>query len=127
MKNMYLEKTINSPEIKLDYGNGTMTFSGMSLPEDTREFYVPILNWIKQYFQQPQEKTLITFDFAYFNSSSSKMIHQIILEAKAAWKDGKNVEIQWLYPQDDDDMEEAGEDFAEVTKMPIKIFAVEAA
>ena len=59
---------------KLFYLENKFLFSGKSLPEDVKEFYDPILSWLKEYKNDPNEETTFVMRMEYFNTASSKMI-----------------------------------------------------
>lgn len=86
MENIFIEETKYTPEIRLDAQKGEIYFKGKSYPENTFEFYTPILTWIEEYFTKDvQNKTVINMEIIYFNSSSSKLFFIfLILLMKAA-------------------------------------------
>jgi hypothetical protein len=49
MEIISLEGTEDTPKIILDSKNGIFEISGRSLPEDTAEFYQPVLEWLDKY------------------------------------------------------------------------------
>ena len=85
---------------------------GDSLPENTAEFYKELMIELKDYFNSPQDKTVINLEITYFNSSSSKLFFDFfdLLESASEKYD---IEINWIYDEDNESMEEAGEDFKE--------------
>ncbi|MFP4621447.1 MAG: DUF1987 domain-containing protein [Bacteroidales bacterium] len=112
--------TQRTPEILLDR-TGTeaeVHFLGRSLPDDARGFYNPILQWIDEYFSQPHPKTFIRFKLEYFNTSSSKMLLQIIKKLEKLENHNKNVAVEWCYMEDDEDILESGRTFQELTSIP---------
>ncbi len=111
----YLEGTLDSPEVLLDKEGGLIKFSGRSLPEDAKSFYKPIMEWIENYAKSNLLNTRIIFQFEYINSSSSKMILELLDQIKQIFENEKEdlLYIEWRYLDDDDDMLEAGEDFEE--------------
>ncbi len=112
MENLNLEATKYTPEINLD-AKGIVSLSGKSYPENTFEFYMPMMEWLERYFEtSPAEKTVVNMEIIYFNSGSSKLFFDFfdLLEENAA----KNIiEINWIYDKDNENAEEAGEDFIE--------------
>ena len=54
MEILNLEGTEDTPKIILDKKNGIFEISGRSLPEDSAEFYRPVLEWIEQVWEQIQ-------------------------------------------------------------------------
>jgi hypothetical protein len=114
VKNLYIEATKYTPEIKLDAQKGFLSFSGKSYPENTFDFYQPMLNWINTYFtEEPQEKTVIEMDIIYFNSSSSKLFFDLFDILEEAHEKGKKISVRWLYDAENENALEAGEDFKE--------------
>jgi hypothetical protein len=114
MEIINLEGTEDTPKILLDKGNGIFEISGRSLPEDSAEFYQPVLDWIDTYKQDPNAETLFTFKLEYFNTASSKLI----LDVLSALEDIEGTTIHWYFHEDDEDMEEAGEEFSELVDIP---------
>lgn len=114
MKNLHIEATKYTPDINLDDEKGLLSFSGKSYPENTFDFYQPILEWINTYFAQDvQKKTVIEMDIIYFNSSSSKLFFDLFDLLEEAHEKGNEILIRWLYDAENENALEAGEDFKE--------------
>ncbi len=113
MNVLCLEGTEDTPKIVLDKHNGIFEISGRSLPEDAAEFYLPVLNWLDEYSEAKNEVTNFTFKLEYFNTSSSKLILDIL--SKLETIDG--AQVTWYFHEDDEDMEEAGEEFSELVDL----------
>jgi len=111
------------PEIILDKTNNKFELSGPSLPEDAIEFYKPILEWIDAYIENPNERTEVTFKIDYYNTASSKMIFEIIKKFDMLYGLKQDVLINWHYPDDDEDMQEAGEDFSSIVSVPFELIS----
>ncbi len=111
-----LEGTEDTPKVLFDKGNGIFELSGRSLPEDTAEFYEPILNWISEYATDLNDKTEFVFKLEYFNTASSKLI----LDLLSLLEDIEGTSILWYFHEDDEDMEEAGEEFSELVEIPFE-------
>jgi len=127
---IYKEPTNYTPKIDLDPEKQKFEFSGVSRPEDTYEFYEPLLSWVEEYVNNILEKYdqnkllnetfIIAFDFKYMNSSSSKYIFQIISNFKKLFDKRLNLNIFWYYDDLDDQILEDGEDFSEIINIPFK-------
>jgi len=111
MKNLIIEETKYTPKIELDV-NGTISLIGKSYPENTFEFYAPVMEWIEKYFENAQEKTVVNLEIIYFNSSSSKLFFDLfdLLEEESS---SNSIEINWIYDEENESALEAGEDFIE--------------
>jgi hypothetical protein len=116
MQALKILETDDSPRIVLDKENGFFEISGRSLPEDSAEFYGPVLNWIEAYTQAPNETSHFVFKLDYSNTASSKFIHEIFLRIEKV----KGVKVSWWYLDEDEDMEEAGKEFAEQVSIPFE-------
>ena len=121
MDPIIISATEDTPGIKLDATNDIFELSGRSLPEDVVKFYKPILDWLDEYSQSPNETTVFDFKLSYFNTASSKIILDILMKLEGIHNDGRNITIKWHYPSDDEDMMEAGEEYADIVDVPIEL------
>ncbi len=120
-----IQGTAETPEIKLDANNGEVKFSGRSMPEDAKSFYAPLKQWLEDYSQNPRQGTLVTFAYEYFNTASSKMIMELIERVKMIQENDPELRVEWHYLEDDDDMLEAGEDYADITGVDFEFHSYE--
>lgn len=118
MEVINLEGTEDTPKIILDRNNGIFEISGRSLPEDSAEFYQPILDWLDDYGSSPNPETNFIFKLEYFNTASSKLILDILSKLESI----ENTKVSWYYHEDDEDMEEAGSEFSELVEVPFELF-----
>ncbi len=112
MNNLNIAETKYTPEITLDV-NGTITMVGKSYPENTFEFYAPMMEWTKEYFEtSAKATTTVNLEITYFNSSSSKLFFDFfdLLEEN---HDNNTIKINWIFDEENESAEEAGEDFIE--------------
>lgn len=117
MEIINLEGTEDTPKIILDKTNKIFEISGRSLPEDSSEFYQPILEWLKEYAKDPLPETTFDFKLEYFNTASSKLI----LDVLTALEDIENAKVAWYFYEEDEDMEEAGEEFSELVDVEFEL------
>ncbi len=113
MENLYIEEMKYTPSIEMNVDEGTITIIGKSYPENTFEFYAPVMTWTENYFNgNAQKKTVVNLEIIYFNSSSSKLFFDFFdLLEEASEKN--NIEINWIYDKENESALEAGEDFQE--------------
>ncbi|MDH5604369.1 MAG: DUF1987 domain-containing protein [Cyclobacteriaceae bacterium] len=116
MEILILEGTEDTPKIYLDKANGIFEISGRSLPEDSTDFYQPVLDWIDEYSNDQNPSTEFVFKLEYFNTASSKLILDVLM----ALEDIDGMKIIWYYHEDDEDMEEAGQEFSELVEVPFE-------
>lgn len=104
MNNLILDPSEKTPYFRL-LGNGKMRFGGISMPEDAASFYFKIMDWISDYYRDPNKKTFITVSFRYLNSSSSSMMLKIFHAFRRLQATGKTeISCVWYYEEDDLDM-----------------------
>lgn len=119
---LIIESSEVTPEVILDKDNNVFVFKGKSLPENPISFYKPILQWIDEYALQPNANTQISFMMIYFNTSSSKVFLDIMKKFEAIDRSGSKCSINWYYKDDDEEMLEAGEIYAERVNLPFNLF-----
>lgn len=111
------------PRVILDKENNKFEISGHSLPEDVYEFYSPIIKWLDEYIESPNEKTEVTMKMVYFNTASSKMLYEILSKLTILYEKGHKIKILWYYADDDEEMEEAGKEFEEMVEIPFEFIS----
>ncbi|NOQ28265.1 MAG: DUF1987 domain-containing protein [Bacteroidales bacterium] len=120
MTELNIEATSATPQINLDKHLGRFELKGKSFPEESRSFYAPLFSWLEEYTLEPNEQTLFEFKMEYFNSSSSLIILEILNLLDLIHKKGKHVTISWNYLDIDEDMLEAGEEYADLVSLPFE-------
>ena len=120
MERFYISATDDTPEIDLDKSKGIFKISGKSLPEDVIEFYSPVFSWLEAYAADPNDVTKMEVKIIYFNSASQRALNEIFTILSRVNVKGKKVEIEWNYHEDDEEMREAGEEFADITHLPFQ-------
>lgn len=113
MEDLKIEATKYTPDISFE-STGNLSFKGKSYPENTFEFYSPVMKWMKAYFADASTPRTLTLsiEITYFNSSSSKLFFDFfdLLDEN---KDDFDITVNWLYDEDNESAQEAGEDFIE--------------
>ena len=121
MRPMKIEGTEEQPTIILDKVSSRFEFHGKSMLEDARAFFQPVMEWLEEYSQDPNERTEVIYKMTYFNTSSSKLILDMMRKFAYMYQEGHDIEVHWYYTEDDEDMLEAGEIYSERTKLPFKL------
>ena len=114
MNNLIIEETKYTPSINFNFQKGIFELKGKAYPENTFDFYKPMMDLVEEYFDgKEQETTVINMEIIYFNSSSSKLFFDFFDLVEEAHNKGKTIEINWIYDEENDSALEAGEDFQE--------------
>jgi len=129
MEKVSIKATSKTPKVEFDADSGVLEITGRSIPENSVDFYKPILEWLDNYedFAKNNKETVFKFKLEYFNTSSSKCILDIFRRLEKFHNNGVTVVIKWYYDQDDEDMHESGEDFKEIMDIPVKLVEVKEA
>ena len=116
-----IEGSLKTPEIILDSNTGIFSIRGMSYQEYAKEFYVPIIQWIENYSQEPKEETIVNIQFKYFNTSSAKSILSLLQKLNQIRIQGKKVTINWYYEKNDEQMIQDGENYSNLLNFPFNL------
>ena len=120
MENYVLTPTPKTPRLYFNAESGDFEISGRSIPENSIEFYRPLMEWLDNYSAGPSQKTRLTVNLEYFNTSSSKCLVETFRKLEKAGA-SSDVKILWHYEEEDEDMMESGEDFKKIIKIPIEL------
>ncbi len=123
MEALKIDGTEDIPRVIFDLDANTLEISGRSLPEDVITFYEPVMYWIIEYAKNPLPDTVFNFKLTYFNTASSKIILDILTQFEEMIEDGHHVLVRWHYSEEDEDMQEAGEEYADMVNVPFEMVA----
>ncbi|MCH8318783.1 MAG: DUF1987 domain-containing protein [Bacteroidetes bacterium] len=111
----------DTPNIIFDPQNNKFEISGNSYPENSSEYYSPILDWLDQYCAKPNKYTEIVFKLNYFNSSSYKCLLEILYKLEKISKEGYQVDIIWYYKEGDTELKKVGQELKEEVDLNITV------
>lgn len=120
MESLIIKASDDTPEIIFNKDLGEFSIVGKSLPEDVIAFYTPVFSWLEQYVTDPLEKTVFTVKIVYFNSASQRALNEIFTILCRIGMKNKEVEVEWYFHQDDEEIQEAGEEYADITQIPFR-------
>ena len=123
MENLIIEKTIKTPGVSFNYSTGELLIEGISIPENTVDFYKGVMDWIQSYISKSQTSTVLTLKLEYFNTSTSVILLNIFKLFSQI--QNSNLKIVWYFEEDDVEMEEVGEDYQNIVKIPFELIAIE--
>ena len=126
MEPLILAGTDKTPNINFDPSSGLLAITGRSIPENSLDYYAPIMEWLDNYSEGAAAQTTVNIHLEYFNTASSKCILDLMKKLSSIHeKKQSEVVINWHYDEDDEDMLEAGEDYEAITVVPFKMIEVE--
>jgi hypothetical protein len=120
MEDFFIAATKETPEVSINISEGTFKIKGRTLSEDSVAFFTPIFKQTEEYFKSPQDKTTFIFSFEYLNSSSLKLVIDLLVFSKKLLTGNNSILIKWYYEADDDDILMLGEETARLTGLPFE-------
>lgn len=124
MEPIAIEGTAKTPTVKFEASTGIIELKGRSIPENSIEFYKPLVDWLDEYANSAKDQIQVNIQLEYFNTSSSKCILDVFKKLEAINKGDSEVIINWYYEEDDEDMLEAGEDYESIIRVPFKMIEI---
>lgn len=126
MENFILEGGKFTPEIRMDVREQHFYFGGECFPSSRRNFFVPVYDWVRDYLhsQKPENLTVV-FELTFLDTASTQSFLRILQllddyrESHAA-----EIEVKWMYEEDDLDMLGVGKDYQEDVRLNIELIPV---
>jgi len=109
------------PEVKFDAEKGICEISGESYMEETYKFYLPLINWLKNYTKEVKNPVELNIKLIYLNTSSTKCVLDMLEILKDYEDEGGKVKVNWYYDKSDPDMVDEVEDFEAESGMKIEL------
>jgi hypothetical protein len=128
MKSLKIDAIPDSPyypEINFDASTGVCVIKGESYMEEAYKFYMPLLNWIKEFSLTEGNAVTFNVKLTYFNTNSSRLLLDIFDILKKSVDEGNEVNINWYYEEDDPDIKDEVEDFEIETGLTFNMIPVE--
>jgi hypothetical protein len=121
MNPLIISASAESPSVIFNGESGSFVVSGKSYPENVNDFYKPLFEYLDLYKKAPKDKTILEFNWIYFNTATSKIIMKLILNLKEFKGLNKSVEVRWCCKSTDELMIEKGEEIKELIDIDFKI------
>jgi len=99
---------------------------GESYPENSFEFYSPIIRWIEGFLSETKSDIVFSITLSYLNTSSTKYMIDILDRLEAAHRQGRAVKVEWYYDADNGRAGDTIEEFKEDFSMPFSVVPLEA-
>jgi hypothetical protein len=107
------QKTSSTPYVLIDEAKHYMKLEGESFHENIIVFFLEIKNWLAEYMESDFEVFTLDFDMKYFNSSTVKILFDMLTLMDSYSIDGKTVVVNWYLDKDDEMSVELCNDFQE--------------
>jgi hypothetical protein len=123
MRSFFTERTKTTPRVDLNAETGELEIIGECYPENAMPFYKPIFEWLNDYLCQSNTAIIVNLRLAYFNTSTSKCLLNLLEILEQAHLNGRQIELNWHYQENDEDMLDSGYEFAEDITLPFNFLA----
>lgn len=120
-----IKETINTPSVSVFDKDKLIVVSGTSKEEDPTEFYKELDALFNKCASRFRKNITLDFSLIYINTSSSKWLFHILKNIQVKYSDKKKITINWYYESDDEVIQEAGEVFQSLLKIPFNLIEVD--
>ncbi len=121
MDSLFLEKTKSSPAIAFNSNSGILEMSGESYPENSYEFYKPILLWVSRFCAHFPGEIVFNCRISYLNTGSTKSMMDIFDLFEDRFRRGLQVQVNWYCDSENERAVENAEEFMEDVSFPFVI------
>jgi hypothetical protein len=121
MTDLHIPATQSTPGITAVWASGNLSMRGDSYPENSFKFFVPIIEWIKEYLADSAEPLHLDLRLLYLNTSSVKGMMDVFDMLEQAHDDGRKVSVSWYYDSENERVAELANEFKEDCSFPFEI------
>ena len=125
MVNLGVERTKETPEVHFNHESGVLSLKGTCITTEVKEFFEPLIEWLKDYLGSPAESTEISFQLEYCNSFSRKYVLEILKMLKDCSEKGNAVSYNWYYAEDDEEVLEEGQTYEQLIEITMNKISIE--
>jgi hypothetical protein len=103
-----------TPAIHFDKEKEIFLIEGRSVADDPEPTFKQALEWMKAYSKSPNSTTSLCLKFEYYNTATARSLLDLFKTLETI----KGAKIIWQFLEDDEDMEESGQELAELVTIP---------
>ena len=121
MDNLTIPGSSSSPVIHADWQAGCLSMQGDSYPENSFELYQPVADWVQAYLEQETRPLRFEFELLYLNTSSIRVIMDLLDLAEEHHQQGRAISLCWRYDAGNERVAELASEFREDCTFPFTI------
>lgn len=121
MNRLELSATASTPAVLADPELGLLELRGDSYPENSFQFFTPVLEWVQTYLGERQGSLRLELHLLYLNTSSVKVMMDLFDLLEGVHQDGRPVSVTWYYAPENSRIAELAEEFKEDCTFPFDI------
>jgi hypothetical protein len=116
-----IEPTEKTPKVEYNPAKAELTMEGICIPEQTHDFFKPVLSFINSLENEPIKGFTLTVNLHFFNTGSARYILEVMKNARKLKDKGVDVKYRWFYNEEDEDIEEAGRSYSFILNEPFEM------
>lgn len=120
-RNYVIKATSETPFVALEMANRTLLIKGTSHPENPKDFYDKVDKLLAFYLADGRKLLTVNLSLEYFNTSSARYLYLLMTQLKEYQEDGMDINVNWYYKIDDEDMLLSGKNFSSYTQLELKL------
>lgn len=120
MNDLDIAATGNSPCVQASVPEGRVWMRGDSYPENSFDFFAPIIEWIEA-FLASRRPLALELELVYLNTSSVRAMMDVFDLLEEAHRDGVAVSVTWCYEAANERVGELAEEFREDCTFPFVV------
>lgn len=121
MNDLNIASTQSTPGIQTDTANGVLRMHGDSYPENSFEFFGPVIEWIESFLAASKDPLRLELRLIYMNTSSVKAMMDIFDMLEDAHGKGRAVSVAWHYDPRNERVLDLADEFREDCSFPFEI------
>ena len=118
-----IKETTVTPYVKVFPRQKLIMVQGQSRHEDPSSFYNRFTELTEGCISKFKNELTIDFKITYLNTSSSKWLFHMLKSLQARYAEEIKLNINWYYEEDDELIQEAGEVFQSLLRIPVNLIA----
>jgi len=123
MNALNIQGSQSTPTIVGTWEEGRLFMQGDSYPENSFEFFGPVIGWIESYLKETTAPIQLELRLVYMNTSSVKAMMDIFDLMEDAHCKGRSVRVDWYYDPQNERVLEVADEFRDDCSFPFQIAA----
>lgn len=119
--NITIAGSQSTPSVAGDWTLGLLRMQGDSYPENSFEFFGPIIDWLEHFFKGSPAPLRLELRLVYMNTSSVKAMMDIFDLLEEAHQQGRQVCVDWYYDPRNERVVNLADEFREDCSFPFQI------
>lgn len=111
----------STPGVTADWEAGLLVMRGDSYPENSFEFFGPVIDWIERYLKESATPLRLELHLVYMNTSSVKAMMDIFDLLEESHAKGRQVSVDWIYDPRNERVLGLADEFREDCSFPFTI------